>query len=221
LPDEALAKSGFELRASDFEFIDIMLTNKKPIIEKFLDPLTKPLSGVNPNLLTLLGSIPPILFFVFVINGNYLLALIAFLGSGIDMLDGMIARKYKKTSNFGGFLDSTLDRISDFLVITAFAFGGLVSWEIIAPLLLLAFLTSYIRAQGGLRSGGDAGFALGVGLIERTERFLFIIFALLAYMLFPSTLISSLNLAEIILLLLTLLSLYTVLQRLNYARKKL
>lgn len=194
-----------------------MLNYKKPTIEKILDPLVTPLSGVNPNLLTLIGSIPPLLFFVFVVNGNYFLAIIAFLGSGIDLLDGMVARKYGKTSYFGGFLDSTVDRISDFLFITAFAFGQIARWEIIAPLLLVSFLISYIRSRAGLAAKSHMEFA--IGLIERPERFLFLIVALISYILFPSLIISNFNIAEIILLLLTLFSIYTVIQRTIHAYK--
>jgi len=54
------------------------------------------------------------------------------------MLDGMVARKYHKVTAYGGFLDSTMDRVADFLIITAFSFGGIVRWEIVAPLLLFA-----------------------------------------------------------------------------------
>jgi archaetidylinositol phosphate synthase len=192
-----------------------MLTNKKPIAEKFLEPLAKPLAGVNPNLITLIGSIPPILFFVFVINGNYVLALIAFFGSAIDLLDGLIARKFNKVSSFGGFLDSTIDRVGDFLFITAFAFGQIVRWEIIAPLLLFSFLTSYIRSRAGLESRDHMEFA--IGLIERPERFMFLISALVAYIIFPNVEISNLNLAEIILFMLTILSSITVIQRITHA----
>jgi archaetidylinositol phosphate synthase len=196
-----------------------MLSSKKPEIEKFLNPLIKPLSGLNPNVLTLLGSIPPIFFFVFVMNGNYILALVAFLGSGIDLLDGMVARRYGKTTNFGGFLDSTLDRVSDFLMITAFAFGGIARWEIIAPLLLFSFLTSYIRSRAGLASQSHTEFA--IGLIERPERYIFLFTALLFHMFLPDFMINQISLAELIILILVFLSAYTVLQRIRHAQKTL
>src|SRR5579863_7156235 len=113
-----------------------MLSAQKPTVEKYLAPLVKYLANVNPNTLTLIGSIPSLLFFIFLLYHWYLLAIIAFLGNGFDMLDGMVARKYHKVTKFGGFLDSTMDRVSDFLLITAFAFTGIVTWLIVAPLLL-------------------------------------------------------------------------------------
>lgn len=195
-----------------------MLSTKKPLVEKILTPLIKPLSGVNPNILTIIGSIPSLLFFVCVINGWYVAALIAFAGSIIDLMDGMIARKYNKVTAFGGFLDSTLDRVSDFFIITAFAFAGIVRWEITAPLLLFSFLVSYTRSRGEL-ANPQVSFA--IGFIERTERLVFTILALILYMIFPQTIIASFNLAEIIFIIVGVLSFYTFLQRTIHAYKKL
>ncbi len=198
-----------------------MLSDKKPKIENYFEPLAKGLSRVNPNTLTLLGSIPSLLFFVFVIKHLYFWALIAFLGNILDIVDGMVARKYGKVTEFGGFLDSTMDRFSDFVTITAFSFGGIVRWEIVAPLLLFSFLTSYIRAQGGIRDKGNADFAIGTGIIERPERLALMFISFAVYLMFPGILINGLNIAELIFVLLTLLSFYTVVQRIMYAYKKL
>ncbi len=198
-----------------------MLSIVKPQIEKYFEPLASALSGVNPNVLTLIGSIPPLLFFVFVVNGMYFLATIAFIGSLLDLLDGMVSRKQNKVTSFGGFLDSTMDRIGDFLTITAFSFAGIVRWEITAPVLLFSFLISYIRAQGGVRSEKRANFANGIGLIERTERYLLTIIALIFYAIFQNISLSGFNLAELIFLVLGALSLYTVYQRFRYAYKTL
>ncbi|MFW6133214.1 MAG: CDP-alcohol phosphatidyltransferase family protein, partial [Planctomycetota bacterium] len=45
------------------------------------------------------------------------------LASACDMLDGAVARIGASKTAFGGFLDSTLDRISDFLVYIGIALG--------------------------------------------------------------------------------------------------
>ncbi|MGH7203147.1 MAG: CDP-alcohol phosphatidyltransferase family protein [Candidatus Levyibacteriota bacterium] len=195
-----------------------MLTVYKKLAETVLEPTIKPLSKVNPNTLTLLGSIPSLLFFVFVLNHWYIAALIAFLGNGFDLIDGMVARKYNHVTNFGGFLDSTMDRVADFFLITAFAFGGIVRWEIVAPLLLFAYLTSYIRSRGEL---ANRNVSFAVGIVERTERLALLFVSLLVYALSPNMRIEGFNTAELIFLLITLLSLYTVIQRFLYAYKKL
>ena len=199
-----------------------MLSTQKPIIEKSLQPFVKYFANSNPNTLTLLGSIPPLLFFVFLILHWYIWAIIAFVGNLSDFLDGMVARKYNKVTAFGGLLDSTIDRVSNFFIITAFAFSHIVSWNIVAPLLLFSFLTSYIRAQGGVRSKKDpANFASGVGLIEHSERMLWIIVTLILYIVLPKTSIWGFNIAEISFIMLTILSIYTVIQRLTYAYNNL
>lgn len=195
-----------------------MLTEYKKVAESILEPAVKPFAKVSPNVLTLLGSIPSLLFFVFVIMHWYLPALIIFLANGFDLIDGMVARKYKRVTNFGGFLDSTMDRVADFLMITAFAFGTIVRWEIAAPLLLFAYLTSYIRSRGEL---ANPKVSFAVGIVERTERLLLLFVSLLLYWLFPNVTFSGLNVAELLFLLITLLSLYTVLQRFMHAYKEL
>jgi archaetidylinositol phosphate synthase len=195
-----------------------MLSAQKPTIEKYLNPLVKYFAALNPNTLTLLGSIPPLLFFVCIILHWYILALIALIGSGFDMIDGMVARKYHKITAFGGFLDSTIDRVADFLIITAFAFGGIVRWEIAAPFLLFAYLTSYVRSRGEL---ANPRVSFAMGFVERPERLILIFLALFFYMLFRTTTVATCNIAEIIFILIALLSLYTVVQRIAHAHKNL
>jgi archaetidylinositol phosphate synthase len=200
-----------------------MLSNQKPTIEKYLNPVVVYLSHVNPNILTLVGSIPPLLFFVFVIYHHFFLALIAFAGNIFDLIDGMVARKYKKVTAFGGFLDSTMDRVSDFFIITAFAFGNIVRWEIVAPFLLFSFLISYARGTSEklALAKNDTKTKFNVGLIERTERLVLTCLALLLYMIFPTFSFSGLNIAEVIFAILVVLSCYTTLQRVIYAKKNL
>lgn len=195
-----------------------MLSSKKPLAELFLEPLIKPFANINPNVLTILGSIPSILFFVFVVNHMYIWAIIAFCFNFLDFLDGMVARKYNKVTKFGGFLDSTLDRFSDFLMITAFGFAHLVRFELIAPVILFSFLISYIRARGELT---NPHLSFAVGLIERTERLILLILALIIYTLLPNWKLLNFNSAELIFIILLILSIYTVVQRMIYAHKKL
>jgi len=197
-----------------------MLSYKKPSFEKYLNPLAELFRDTNPNVLTLLGSIPSLLFFVFVINHWYGWAIVAFVGSGFDLIDGMVARKYNKVTTFGAFLDSTLDRVSDFFIISSFAFAGIVRWEIVAPLLLFSFLISYARSRSETLAK-DKTLTFAVGIIERTERLMLLLLALLLYLCLPHYMILNLNIAEIIFVGLACLSFYTVVQRMVYAYKKL
>lgn len=196
-----------------------MLTVIKPVVEKTLQPVARMLQNVNPNAISLLGLLFPVLFFLFVMNEVYALALVAFLFNSVDLLDGMVARASGKVTAFGGFLDSTIDRFADCTVIAAFGFAGIVGWNIIVPLIVISFMISYIRSRTELAAKGQLSAA--VGLVERTERLLAVFLALLLYLLFPDAALWGFNVAEIILIMLTALSVYTVGQRVAFAYKHL
>lgn len=177
------------------------------------------MSKIHPTIVTILASIASIFFFVLMVNGAYLWALVAFLGTAFDAIDGFLARKYGTVTSFGGFLDSTLDRVSDFFIIAAFAFGGLVSWEAMTVLLGLSFLISYIRSRGELASGGNIKF--NIGLIERTPRLVLLFAGLFAYMVFPSLELGGDNVIEVTFFILIVLSLITIVQRILHAQRTL
>ncbi len=196
-----------------------MLSNQKHFIEKNLKPVIVLLAKVDPNVLTLIGSIPPLLFFVLVAYGYYNFALLIFPFLAIDLLDGAVARMAGKVTAFGGFLDSTIDRISDFLIISAFGFGMIVGWKIVVIFLFAAFLVSYIRSRGELASNKTLSF--NMGLIERTERMIGIFIGLIGYILAPSFTSGGFNIIELAFILLIFSSFITVIQRVLWAYKKL
>lgn len=158
------------------------------------------------------------IFFVAVISHHYIIALIAFAGNVFDLFDGTVARMFHKVSNFGGFLDSTLDRVSDFLIITPFSFAGIVSWNITLPFLLCSFLTSYMRSRGEL---AKPSVSFAVGIMERTERLAGICLTLILFMLFPKVTFYHFNIAEWGFLIMLVLAAITVLQRFLHAYKNL
>jgi len=196
-----------------------MLSVFKPVAEKSLTPVAQLLRNVNPNTLTLLGLVFPVVFFVLLANEMYALALVALVLNAADMLDGLVARSQNKVTAFGGFLDSTIDRFADFVVIVAFSFTGLVSWEIVAPLLLLTYLISYIRSRTELAAKGK--LVASVGIMERTERLTTIFIGLGAYAIWPNATLYNLNILGVTFLVLTALSAVTVGQRVWFAYRKL
>lgn len=126
---------------------------------------------ITPNQLTLAGL--GVSFLAGWAYSGGLLALGALtlvVGSLGDLLDGPLARQTGKVTRFGAFLDSTMDRYSDF-----FLFGGLAyhfavqemwgSFLMTLGTLLGAFVTSYTRARGE-----SLVPAVSVGLFERPER---------------------------------------------------
>jgi len=90
---------------------------------------------VSPNQWTLISIMPAIAGFFLVIYGNFLAAFVAFLVSGgIDGIDGAVSRYRGTSSALGAFIDGTIDRFVDFIIIFSFLFMGLpdflipVSW---------------------------------------------------------------------------------------------
>jgi CDP-diacylglycerol--glycerol-3-phosphate 3-phosphatidyltransferase len=129
--------------------------------------------GVSADAVTLVGTIGVTAgALVFFPQGKLLtgvLVITAFVFS--DLLDGYMARTTGKTSRFGAFLDSTLDRIGD-----AAIFGGLAlyfAWSGDSRLYLVLCLiclvmggvTSYARAKAE-----GMGFQAKVGIAERADR---------------------------------------------------
>ena len=96
--------------------------------------------------------------------------LVFVVGSILDILDGALARTSGKQSAFGGFIDSTTDRVSEAFMLGAIALvfareGNEVALGFTIAAVAGSFLVSYTRARAealGLR--GD------VGLGSRAER---------------------------------------------------
>jgi len=75
-----------------------------------------------------------------------------FIAGACDMLDGAVARIGRLGTPFGGFFDSTLDRLSDFLIyiglIGHFAWTGNLTYTILsAAAMANAFLISYTKSR--------------------------------------------------------------------------
>src|SRR4029453_10082354 len=79
-------------------------------------------SRLTPNAISLTGFVLNLVAAVLVLEEYFVLAGIAFVvGSVMDMLDGRYSRMSGKGTPFGGFLDSSLDRIEEGIVLTAVA----------------------------------------------------------------------------------------------------
>lgn len=108
--------------------------------------------------------------------GAVLLAVVLLL----DSLDGVVARLGGNTSRWGAFLDSTLDRISDGVVLGALAVHLLVlAPRAAAPVtagilavaaIILSFTVSYAKARAEA-----VGVDADVGLLERADRYVVIL----------------------------------------------
>ncbi len=123
-------------------------------------------SRLTPNAISLTGLALNVLAAVLVYSDEYFLGGVAFIvGSVMDTLDGRYSRMSGKGSPFGAFLDSTLDRVSEGVVLAAvaaqFAEAGddfAVAATVIA--VLASVMVSYTRARAeALGVTGDVGIA--------------------------------------------------------------
>ncbi len=90
---------------------------------------------------------------ILIINEHFVLAGLAFIvGSIMDTLDGRYSRMSGKGTMFGAFLDSTLDRIEEGVVLTAVAYqfadsGDPVPAAACVVAVLGSLMVSYTRAR--------------------------------------------------------------------------
>ncbi len=190
-----------------------MVSRFKSKFEPGIGIIAKPFLNIHPNTLTLLSLLFSILFFFFLGIHNYTLAVVCYLGNIFDAIDGYVARHTQKVSAFGGFLDSTLDRICDFLIISAFGVAHLVSWEIVVLTLCTSFLVSYSRSRGEQAAAGK--IMLNDGYVQRSERLLLILAAFLLYLIYPQSLFQNLTIIELLFLIVSLFNVVTVIQRIH------
>jgi CDP-diacylglycerol--glycerol-3-phosphate 3-phosphatidyltransferase len=129
--------------------------------------------GISPDVVTVVGTVGvsagALVFFPQGLLWQGVLVVTAFVFS--DLVDGAMARKLGRSSSFGAFLDSTLDRVAD-----AALFGGMAlffAWQaedrlyLVVTLVCLAMgsVTSYARAKGE-----QLGYDAKTGLAERPDR---------------------------------------------------
>jgi len=187
-----------------------MLSEIKPKLSPIINFVARPFLIIHPNILSLIGLIFPILFLYFMTINSYWWAGFMLLGSIFDTLDGAVAKITNRVTKFGALLDSTLDRISDGLIILGFYYSGLIPLELTLIVLIESYLISYIRSRSELAAKGE--FVLSVGIIERPERIV----------LFMLTLIfAQWGFAVHTFVVLAILSLITILQRLIVSYRRL
>ena len=112
-------------------------------------------SRLTPNAISLTGFALNIVAAVLVTQGLFVLAGLAFfVGSAMDALDGRYSRMSGKGTEFGAFLDSTLDRVEEGVVLAAIgAYFASVGDEVAVAATILCVLgslmVSYTRARAG------------------------------------------------------------------------
>jgi CDP-diacylglycerol--glycerol-3-phosphate 3-phosphatidyltransferase len=181
--------------------------------------------GLTPNALTVIGFLGTCAAAIAAAMQAWLLAGVLVIAFGIfDMFDGALARATGKASKFGAFLDSTLDRTGESLVLAGVAVGcaaaGFMEGVLLAGLAAtFASGVTYTRAKA--ESLGVHG---EVGVAPRPERLILLAAGLILAGLFGgvSTGVVDGNVPILISLgLITILSAITILQRIVHVRQQL
>ena len=149
--------------------------------EKFASPFIKfcIFIGIKPNVLSIIGLLVVTLgCYLLFIDLKTLGAIVIFLGSAVDGLDGPLARKTNTMSDKGALIDSFIDRIGELFIWSVVAIKFTTSDVHLFFIFLVlsgSTLVPYLRARGE-----TLGIDNKVGLAARPER---VIFAVI-YMLF-------------------------------------
>ncbi len=135
---------------------------------------------VHPDVLTLLGVVVSGLAAVaFGYSQLFVGGLILMVAGFFDLVDGVVARIQGVSTRAGAFLDSSMDRVADLLVLSGIAVG--LRHDVGALVLVCAVIggsvmTSYARAK----AEAELGESFSVGFVERAERVIVLILGALS-----------------------------------------
>jgi phosphatidylglycerophosphate synthase len=173
--------------------------------------------GTHPNHITILMFAISVITCVQIILTDYfwIFGILVFLTGILDGVDGALARISGKSTNFGAFFDSTIDRISEILLYLGlffnpsfFLYGDSLHQAIILTIIFCSLMISYVRSRAESICDAD----LDVGVFARSER-LFTLFLICAI---PIRIVYSIGI-----ILLSVGVIVTMIYRFFYIRKML
>jgi len=165
---------------------------------------------IKPNHLTLIGFFLTFFGVYYVAIGEIKKGIIIVIFTWLfDVIDGALAKYSNNVTKFGGFFDSVMDRYTEGLVFAAFSYyyakSGNALFVLFSTIALIGALTvPYARARAEKEIK-----KCDIGIGDRLVRLIII------------ALFSLLNLTEIGIILIIIVSNFTVLQRIIYTRKVL
>ena len=176
-------------------------------------------SRLSPNAISLTGLALNVLAAVLIWEGLMFLGGVAFIvGSIMDTLDGRYSRMSGKGTPFGAFLDSTLDRVEEGIVLAAVAgyfalHGNRVAAAAVVVAVLASLMVSYTRARAEA-----LGVECKVGLATRPVR---VVILSIGLVFAKGASLGSFSLLKPAVYVLAALSLLTVAQRIWHVRRAL
>jgi CDP-diacylglycerol--glycerol-3-phosphate 3-phosphatidyltransferase len=176
-------------------------------------------SRLTPNTISLTGLVLCVAAAVLIFEDQWFLGGLAFVvGSVCDTLDGRYSRMSGKGTSFGAFLDSTLDRMEEGIVLTAVAYqfsqdGNDAAVAAVVAAVLASLMVSYTRARAEA-----LGVDCKVGIADRAVRVVILSTGLI---LARGAGIFDVELIEPAVWVLAVLSVITVGQRIFHVRQEL
>lgn len=167
--------------------------------------------GFTPNMLSYMGMLAYILAaFVLALGHPVWCAVILIIFSPLDVLDGTLARDSGLETDFGAFLDATLDRFEEFFIYAGLLYylmdclhKGALSALLVITALSGSYFVSYTRAKAEA-----LGYECSVGVLTRFERLVLFILAILSGWIEP------------VLLIISIFTVITILQRMAVVAKQ-
>ncbi|CAB4775593.1 unannotated protein [freshwater metagenome] len=146
----------------------------KPLVTRLITPVARFALriGITPNAVTWVGALGVVISALyFYPRGEFFLGTaVIFIFALSDLFDGTMARVSQTgASTWGGFLDSTIDRITDSAILVGITIylisqDDVLSYVVLASL-VTGMLVPYIRAKAE-----SYQIACNGGIAERTER---------------------------------------------------
>jgi CDP-diacylglycerol--glycerol-3-phosphate 3-phosphatidyltransferase len=176
-------------------------------------------SRLTPNAISVTGLIGNLIAAALVLHHDFVLAGVAFiLGSLCDMFDGRYSRMSGKGTPFGAFLDSTLDRLEEGVVLAAVAaWFAEQSNELAVGATVIAVVGSYMVSYTRARAEA-LGVECKVGIASRAVR---VVILSAGLVLADEELIPGLDLLEPAIYVMAALTVFTALQRVLHVRRQL
>ena len=146
----------------------------KPAVTRLITPVASMALrlGITPNAVTWIGAVGVVTAALyFYPKGEFFIGTLFICVMALsDLFDGTMARISKKgSSKWGGFLDSTIDRITDSAILVGVSIYLINKDDVLAVVVMVTLVTGilvpYIRAKAecfGIECSG--------GIAERTER---------------------------------------------------
>lgn len=126
---------------------------------------------ITPNMLTVFGLFLNIGVALVIAGGNLALGGVLIILAGLfDLLDGALARITNRITQFGGFLDSALDRYSEGVIYMGLLWYFLQRNRVLEAMLIFAVIVGSMMVSYARARATPLNVNAEVGLMARSER---------------------------------------------------